>query len=71
MRTLAPAMQIILMTGTELSLEEAEECDRCDIPVLRKPFLGQDAISLIQARLVHSQAARSAGGSPIAGPDRS
>ncbi len=51
-------MQLLLMTGTELSPDEAALCERYDIPVLRKPFLGQDAISLIQSRLVHSQAGR-------------
>ena len=53
-------LQIILMTGTELSVEEADECERHDFPVLRKPFLGQDAINLIQVRLVHARAARAA-----------
>ena len=66
LRATEPRMQIILMTGTELSPDEAEICERYDIPVLRKPFLGQDAISLIQARMVHSHAARG-GGSPLAG----
>jgi DNA-binding NtrC family response regulator len=58
LRGLNPAMQVILMTGTELSIDEAEECERSDFPVLRKPFLAQDAISMIQARLVHARAAR-------------
>jgi CheY-like chemotaxis protein/Ni2+-binding GTPase involved in maturation of urease and hydrogenase len=61
LRTADPALQVILMTGTELSAEETDECERHDIPVLRKPFLGQDAISLIQARLVHARAARGSG----------
>jgi CheY-like chemotaxis protein/MoxR-like ATPase len=61
LRTAEPALQVILMTGTELSAEETDECERHDIPVLRKPFLGQDAISLIQARLVHARAARGSG----------
>jgi MoxR-like ATPase/CheY-like chemotaxis protein len=58
LKTTAPRMQIILMTGTELSPDEAALCERYDIPVLRKPFLGQDAINLIQARLVHPPSAR-------------
>ena len=62
LRSLNPAMQVILMTGTELSFEEAEECERSDFPVLRKPFLAQDAINMIQARLVHARASRIAGG---------
>jgi len=71
LRTADPGMQIILMTGTELSPEETDLCERHDIPVLRKPFLGQDAINLVQARMVHQQAARAAGGSQLARPDRS
>jgi CheY-like chemotaxis protein/Ni2+-binding GTPase involved in maturation of urease and hydrogenase len=66
-----PGLQIILMTGTELSHDEAEMCERHDIPLLRKPFLGQDAINLIQARIVHQQAARGGSGSPLAPADRS
>jgi len=68
LRTTEPKMQLLLMTGMELSPDEAALCERYDIPVLRKPFLGQDAISLIQSRLVHTHAGR--GGAPIAGPDR-
>ena len=60
--------KLVLMTGTQLSQEEITLCERYDIPVLRKPFLGQDAITLIQSRLVHTHAGR--GGAPIAGPDR-
>jgi CheY-like chemotaxis protein/MoxR-like ATPase len=58
LRTLYPRMQLILMTGTELTADEMSLCERYDIPVLRKPFLGQDAISLIQARFVHAKAGR-------------
>jgi CheY-like chemotaxis protein/Ni2+-binding GTPase involved in maturation of urease and hydrogenase len=71
LRARASEIQLILMTGMELSAEESEACERYDIPVLRKPFLGQDAISLIQARFVHSQAARGGNGSQLASPDRS
>jgi ATP-dependent Clp protease ATP-binding subunit ClpA/CheY-like chemotaxis protein len=60
-KTTMPDMQTILMTGMELSSDEAALCERYGIPVLRKPFLGQDAINLIQARLVHAPAARTAG----------
>jgi hypothetical protein len=60
-RNTAPAMQTILMTGMELSSDEAALCERYNIPVLRKPFLGQDAVNLIRARLVHSPVARRTG----------
>jgi DNA-binding response OmpR family regulator len=53
-----PQMQLILMTGMELSDDEAALCERYDIPVLRKPFLGEDAVNLLRARLVHAPAAK-------------
>jgi CheY-like chemotaxis protein len=34
-----PQLQVVLMTGTELSPDEAALCDRQDFPVLPKPFL--------------------------------
>ncbi len=68
LRMSAPSIRLLLMTGTELSSDEADLCERYDIPVLRKPFLGQDAISLIQSRLVRAPAGRG-NGSQVAGPD--
>jgi len=53
---LSPRVQIMLMAGTELSMEEAALCDRQDFPVLRKPFLERDVIGLVRARLLHSSA---------------
>ena len=49
-----PHLQVVLMAGTELSPDEAALCDRQDFPVLRKPFLAQDVLSVIRARLLHS-----------------
>jgi CheY-like chemotaxis protein len=57
LRANAPTLQIVLMTGMEPSAEEAALCERYDIPVLQKPFLAQDAINLIQSRLVHTRPA--------------
>lgn len=51
-----PRLQVVLMTGAELSSDETALCERQDFPVLRKPFLANDAISIIQARLLHSAA---------------
>jgi MoxR-like ATPase len=51
-----PQLQVVLMTGTELSPDEAALCDRQDFPVLRKPFLAQDVLSIIHARLLRSSA---------------
>ena len=51
-----PRLQVVLMTGTELSPDEAALCDRQDFPVLRKPFLAQDVLGIVGARLVSSSA---------------
>lgn len=56
-----PKLQVVLMTGMELSSDEAAVCERYDIPVLRKPFLANDAIDLLKARLVHAPSARTSG----------
>ena len=46
---LLPRLQVVLTTGTELSPDEAALCDRQDFPVLRKPFLAPDVLSIIRA----------------------
>ena len=57
-----PRMQIVLMTGTELSPDEAAICQRQDFPVLRKPFLAEDVVRIIQPSLL--QWPRRAGSRP-------
>jgi len=37
--------------------DEAERCERREFPVLRKPFLPEDVVSLVRARLQRSKAA--------------
>lgn len=39
------------MTGGQISAEEEAICRGRDIPVLRKPFLGDDVLSLVRGRL--------------------
>lgn len=57
----APGTQIIIMTGGQISGEEESICRERDIPVLRKPFLGDDVLSLVRGRLFRvSAASRSA-----------
>ncbi|HKV38439.1 MAG TPA: AAA family ATPase, partial [Blastocatellia bacterium] len=46
----APAAQVIIMTGGNLSPEEESVCQERDIPVLRKPFLSSDIINLVRSR---------------------
>ncbi|HEU0141488.1 MAG TPA: AAA family ATPase [Bryobacteraceae bacterium] len=46
-----PRLQIILMTGANLAAEEELVCRQNGFPLLQKPFLAQDIMSLIRNRL--------------------
>jgi DNA-binding response OmpR family regulator len=52
-----PRLRIVVMTGGELSPDEITLCDRHEFPVLRKPFLGADIVSLVKATLLRAAAA--------------
>ena len=52
-----PRLHILVTAGTELSSDEAALCERQDFPVLRKPFLPEDVVTLVRARLLRSSAA--------------
>ena len=63
LHTTSPGVATILMTGMELSSDERAECERFGIPLLRKPFLAEEAIRLIRstlARAANTGARRSA-----------
>ena len=45
----APRTQVIIMTGGELSVEEESICAELNIPILRKPFLGNDVLNLVRS----------------------
>ena len=47
----APETQVIIMTGGQLSTDEEAVCRERDIPVLRKPFLGDDVLNLVRQRM--------------------
>jgi hypothetical protein len=51
----------VLMTGLDLSPEETAECERFGVPLLRKPFLGDEAVNLIRSSLAHAPIAKSVG----------
>jgi DNA-binding response OmpR family regulator len=53
----AAKAQVIIMTGAQLSPEEEAVCQEYDFPILRKPFLANDILNLIRARLFRSSAA--------------
>jgi ATP-dependent Clp protease ATP-binding subunit ClpA/ActR/RegA family two-component response regulator len=52
-----PGAQVIMMTGAQLTPEEEAICQEYDFPILRKPFLANDVLNLIRARLFRSSAA--------------
>lgn len=43
-----PRLEVVLMTGMELSSDEAVLCERQRFQVLRKPFLDQDVVAILQ-----------------------
>jgi ATP-dependent Clp protease ATP-binding subunit ClpA/ActR/RegA family two-component response regulator len=55
----SPGVQVIIMTGAQLTSEEEAICQEYDFPILRKPFLANDILNLIRARLFRSSAATS------------
>ncbi|RPJ53281.1 MAG: response regulator, partial [Acidobacteria bacterium] len=52
-----PRLQVVVTAGMELSSDEAALCERQGFPVLRKPFLAEDVVTLVRARLMRSSAA--------------
>jgi CheY-like chemotaxis protein len=57
-----PRTQVIVMSGMELGPEEMALCERYRFPVLRKPFLLDDVVSLLRATWVtRTGASRAAG----------
>ena len=46
----SPATPVILMTGAGLSHEEIDLCQENDLPILFKPFIGAELLTLIKAR---------------------
>lgn len=53
---LHPRMQLAVTTGMELSADESALCERQDFPVLRKPFLPEDVVTLVRSRLLRAAA---------------
>ena len=54
---LHPRPQIVVTTGTELSADESALCERQGFPVLRKPYLPEEIVNLVRARLLRASAA--------------
>jgi ATP-dependent Clp protease ATP-binding subunit ClpA len=45
-----PRLKVVVTTGVELTADEADLCERQQFSVLRKPFLPEDAVSLVRSR---------------------
>lgn len=54
---LYPAMRVVVTTGTELSSDESDLCERHGFPVLRKPYLPEEAVGLARELGLFSSAA--------------
>jgi ActR/RegA family two-component response regulator len=48
-----PHLRAVIMTGAELAPDETAICQRHDFPVLRKPFLAEDVVRVIQPFLIN------------------
>jgi CheY-like chemotaxis protein/DNA polymerase III delta prime subunit len=51
-----PRIRIVVMSGSELSSDELALCEQQEFPVLRKPFLAADIVSLVRASLLRATA---------------
>jgi CheY-like chemotaxis protein len=52
-----PGLRVVMTTGTELSSEESEVCERQEFPVLRKPYLPEEVVNLVRDLGLRSAAA--------------
>jgi CheY-like chemotaxis protein len=52
-----PRLQIAVTAGVEPSADEASLCERQDFPVLRKPFLPEEIVTLVRTRLARTLSA--------------
>jgi hypothetical protein len=56
LRAQAPQTQIIMMTGGGLSADEVVLCGERDFPILFKPFLTEEVLSLVKGSFRHAAA---------------
>lgn len=55
----SPETQVVIMTGGDISSDEEALCRQRHIPILRKPFLAEDVLSLIRRRLLRASTSSS------------
>jgi len=49
-----PRLKVVITAGTELTADETELCERQQFTVLRKPYLPEDALSVVRSRVWRS-----------------
>jgi two-component system response regulator HydG len=47
----SPQTRVIMMTGAQMASEEEALCQKRSIPILRKPFLGDEVVRFVRERL--------------------
>lgn len=52
-----PELRVVLMSGTQLPDEEAAVSARFEFPLIVKPFLGEELVGALQARMLRPRAA--------------
>lgn len=56
----SPEVRVIIMTGAVLPPEDREACSEYHFPILEKPFLAEQVLSVVRERLQRSSSASSA-----------
>jgi ATP-dependent Clp protease ATP-binding subunit ClpA/CheY-like chemotaxis protein len=51
-----PTLRVVVTSGAEMSSDEAAFCESLNLPVIRKPFLPEDLVQVVQARLARASA---------------
>ena len=51
-----PTLQVVVTCGADMTSNESEFCESRNLPMLRKPFLPEDLIQIVQARVLRSSA---------------
>jgi CheY-like chemotaxis protein len=59
LRAKLPSLPVVIMTGGQMPADEEQLCHRYGLPLIQKPFLVEEVLELIRARLAVAAAPRS------------
>jgi CheY-like chemotaxis protein len=51
-----PTLRVVVTSGADMSSDETAFCESLNLPVLRKPFLPEDLVQIVQAKLARTSA---------------